>query len=271
MTTDSDPFSKSWRPAGAGMGKSDLTRVLGTQEEIHAGRLAEHLNCAAWLASHPEWAPVPGFSRYEVSHRGGGIRRRGGGRQPLKVSVGTHGYPEAQPYNDQGKQEKPTMHSLVLLGHAGPPPDGTETLHGKGGPLDYRYCGCGSPGCTEGNLRYDTHKVNVGETIAAGNARRPATVPCVNHDRCGGLVVNAGSRCLPCAEDIGVTAAAMLGAGMASDAVTRVLGYKSESWVLTLARRHGGYEGAPPRHQSWPKHVAAAVRYRLKIRKGDGK
>jgi hypothetical protein len=227
--------------------------------------------CAAWLAAHPEWAPLPGFSRYEVSHRGGGIRRRGGGRQPLKVSVGTHGYPEAQPYNDAAKQEKRTMHSLVLLGHAGAPPEGMETLHGPRGPLDYRYCGCGSPDCTEGNLRYGTHEMNVGETIAAGRAVRPATHPCINHERCGGMVVNPGRRCLPCAQEVGRQAAAMRDAGIDLPTATRKLGYKSTSWVLGLSVRHGTDDGAPwiMQRQPWPRRAMATLRYRRRNRKGD--
>jgi hypothetical protein len=248
-------------------------QIKTAREMIAAGIPAA---CAAWLAAHPEWAPIPGFSRYEVSHRGGGVRRIGSG-QPLKVSIGTHGYPQTGPYRD-GKQDKRPMHSFVLLGHAGPPPEGQEALHGRpcdgpsapADPLDYRYCGCGSPDCTEGNLRYDTHKVNVGETIAAGKAVRPATHPCINHERCGGMVVNRGSRCLPCAQGAGRAAAAMRDAGIDLPTATRRLGYKSQSWVLGLSMRYGGDGGEAwvMQRQRWPRRALATLRYRLR---GDGK
>lgn len=231
--------------------------------------------CTSWLATHPEWASIPGARHYEASHRGNGIRstdRTVRGRQlkgrTLSASVsGTSEYPKTRITRDDGTPTTGSVHVFVLLAHAGPCPDGMETLHGQGGPLDSRYCGCGTPECTEGNLGYGTHERNVAETIAAGNARRPATHPCINHVRCGGLVVNPGRRCLPCAMQVGERAGALLGDGMSLAAVTRQLGYKSDTWVHTLATRHGGYTAplavARAQRQPWPQRVTTTLRYRL--------
>jgi hypothetical protein len=242
--------------------------------------------CAAWLDAHPEWAQVPGARYYEASHRGNGIRsldRTVSGRRlrgkVLSTAPGSSGYPKAKITRDDGAIITGYVHGFVLAAHAGPCPDGLETLHGKGGPLDSRYCGCPAAECTEGNLRYGSHEANVGETIAAGNARRPAAYPCINHERCGGMVVNPGRRCLPCAMEVGKQAAAMLRAGLVLDEVTRRLGYQSRPWMEKLARDYGGFTGPLPqarpqpraRRQPWPQRVMATLRYRLRIGRSNGK
>ena len=236
--------------------------------------------CADWLAAHPEWAPIPGARYYEASHRGNGVRsldrtvngRRLKGRT-LSASVsGTSEYPKTRITRDDGTPTTGSVHVFVLAAHAGECPEDMESLHGPGGSLDSRYCGCGTEDCTEGNLGYGTHERNVRETIEAGNARRPATFPCINHARCDGMAVNEGSRCGPCAVKVGERAGLLLTAGMNSKAAAKLLGYKSDSWVVTLASRHGGYTGtlaqARTQRLPWWQQVMATVRYHLS--RGDG-
>jgi len=234
--------------------------------------------CVAWLATHPEWAPVPGARHYEASHRGNGVRsldRISNGRKltgkVLAVSVsGTSDYPKTRIVRDEGTRWTSEVHAFVLLAHAGPCPDGQETLHGPGGPLDSRYCGCDTGACAEGNLRYGTHAVNVGETIAAGRAVRPATFPCINHERCGGMVVNEGRRCLRCATEVARAATAMYRAGIDEETAARRLGYANPVWVRRLAVKYGGHDPAVRvMRRSWPHRAMATVRYRLKIGIGD--
>ena len=107
-----------------------------------------------------------GFSKYEASPRAGTAWIRTSGPSAgsttgdqLKVTLGTNGYPQVKPYNDQGKQETKTVHSLILLANVGPPPAGMQTRHLDNDPLDYRW----APGDTDeevtaagGNLRYGT-------------------------------------------------------------------------------------------------------------------
>jgi hypothetical protein len=234
--------------------------------------------CAAWLDAHPEWAQIPGARYYEASHRGNGIRsldRTVGGRRltgkVLSAAPGSSGYPKTKITRDDGTTPTVYVHAAVLASHAGPCPDGLETLHGKGGPLDSRYCGCPAEECTEGNLRYGTHVANVGETIAAGNARRPATHPCINHERCGGMVVNAGSRCLPCVTATARRAAVMQRAGINLEPATRKLGYESQDWVRKITVKYGGGSPAWTSCSPWHRRVAATLRYWFLIVTGDAK
>ena len=203
-----------------------------------------------WLSLAPY-----GLSKYEAYSPGGygldesqwPIRHKAKGTR-LKVTLGTHGYPQVKPYNDQGKQETRTVHSLILLANVGPPPEGMETRHLDSDPLNYRW----APGNEEetkaagGNLIYGTGPEQHKDKVEAGTAvRPPVTFECVNHARCGGMAVRDGRRCLPCLKETGVRAAALLGEGMPLAAVTRKLGYEaaSERWVFGLARQYGGYRG----------------------------
>ena len=202
------------------------------------------------------WKAIPCFSKYEASDLGRVRSVRTG--NVLATRVSNSGYLLVKLYDDDARQQTRTVHSLVLLTFAGPRPDGMETLHGLGGPLDNRW---------PENLRYGTKKENAADQAAAGTARRPATHPCVNHERCGGMVVNQGSRCLPCVAAVGDRAAAMLSAGMSLDAATRRLGYSNAEWVFKLAARHGGYaqpiQHARAQGRRWPQRLTATLRYHL--------
>ena len=71
----------------------------------------------------------PPFTKYEVSFDGYGPDqrpvRRIGAATALATTVSNHGgYLMVKPYDDDGKQQTKTVHSLVLLGYAGPCPPG---------------------------------------------------------------------------------------------------------------------------------------------------
>jgi hypothetical protein len=170
-----------------------------------------------------EWISLApyGFPKYEAWSPGGyglaedqwPIRRQIAGTR-LKVTLGTHGYPQVKPYNDQGKQKTLTVHGLIMLANVGPPKPGQETRHLNSDPLDYRW----APGGTDeeikaagGNLVYGTKPQNHADQVKAGTAvLPPPTFPCV----------------------------------MPLKAVTRKLGYTNEVHVHALARQYGGYKGS---------------------------
>lgn len=196
------------------------------------------------------WKPLPPpFSKYEWSPDGFGLDQRpirhAGTGNPLDVTLSNRGYPQVKPYDDGGRQRTKTVHSLVLLGAVGPPPPGQECRHLDDDPLNNRW----RPGASDdevrangGNLVYGTKPQNAADKYRRGVPRTPAaTHPCINYARCGGLVVNPGRRCLPCAKEVGAQAAAMLNAGVNLRDVTARLGYQTPEWVHKLARNHGGY------------------------------
>lgn len=211
-------------------------------------------SCAAWLASHPEWAPIPGFANgYEASHRGNGVRsidRKQGNRQlrgvNLKSRLNPDRYPVINLTGDDGRRV-PGMpvHTCVLLAHDGPPPPGMECRHVGRGQQDSRYCGCGDPGCTQSGLRYGSKKENHADQVAAGTAVVPEAFECVNYDyaRCGGMVRTAGRRCFPCLEATGRYAARLLDLRTSSQDAGEHFGYTDGRWVVGLAMKFGGYQG----------------------------
>ena len=207
------------------------------------------------------WETIPGFSKYEAGDLGRVRSARTG--NVLATRPSNSGYLLVKLYDDNGKQQTKTVHGLVLLTFAGPRPDGQETLHGPGGPLDNRW---------PENIRYGTKPENAADRAAAGTAKTPAAYPCVNHGRCGGMVVKEGSRCLPCVTEVGERAAAMLDDGVGLDEVARRLGYQNAAWVHKLACNFGGYSKpvahARAQRQPWPRRVMATLRYRLRIGRG---
>ena len=227
---------------------------------------------------HGEWISLAphGFSRYEIYGPGGyGINERPVRHKAkgtlLKVTLGTHGYPQVKPYNDQGKQETRTVHSLILLANMGPPPPGMETRHLDNDPLNYRW----AAGSTDeeikaagGNLVYGSKPQNHADQVAAGTATLPA-FPCVN--RCGGTAPFDGARCVPCLTGAGVQAAALLAAGMPLPKVTRKLGYQATSGrrVYALARDFGGYRGTL--EQARTQRQPLVRRLTRWLRRGDSK
>ena len=197
------------------------------------------------------WTPLPApYSKYEVFSDGREadqrpVRKAGG--KPLALTLSNSGYLLVKVYDDNGKRQTKTVHSLVLLGFAGECPPGMETRHLDDDPLNNRW----RPGSTDdevraagGNLIWGTKKQQHADKVANGGATEaPKTFPCVNHARCGGMVTNPGRRCLDCVAEVGREAAALLNGGRGLQAVAEHFGYTGPDWVFKLAVQHGGYEG----------------------------
>jgi hypothetical protein len=222
------------------------------------------------------WKPIPGCSGYEASDNSvwrpgddgklvqvtGGIRsidRIAGGKRLrgvlLKGRLNSSGYVLVNVTDDEGVKRTVIAHRVILLAHVGECPEGQETLHSERGPLWCR---------VPEDMRYGTKPENAADRKAAGTAKTPATYPCVNHERCGGMVVKDGSRCLPCVQEVGREAAAMLDDGVGLDEVTGRLGYRNPAWVHKLACQFGGYTGtqakARAQRQPWSRRVMTTLR-----------
>lgn len=171
--------------------------------------------------SNEKWKPLPApLSKYEVSDHGGRVRhiKRG---NVLTAAPGNKGYWLIKLYNDAGKQETRTVHSLVLLAHRGARPAGQEACHGDDNPAHNDLS----------NLRWDTKPAN--RTDRRENA--PPKV-CA---RCGGPFKGNGKRCHDCVVAIGQEAARQLRAGKSAAEVAAALDYPSVDGILALAVTHG--------------------------------
>ncbi len=207
--------------------------------------------------TRPEkWKPVPGWSAYEASDCSvwqragdgklaqvtGGIRsvdRMSGARrlkgQPIRARIlaNSGGYAAVDLTDDTGTRRTMLVHRVILAAHDRPCPPGMETLHSERGPLWNRY---------PEDIRWGTKPENAADKPAPPVPPEP-TFECVNHARCGNLVVNQGRRCLDCVAEVGRESAGMLNAGMPLQEVAEHFGYTGGDWVYQLAVRHGGYEG----------------------------
>lgn len=219
------------------------------------------------------WKGIPGFGAYEASDKGRirSVDRMSGARSvkgvPLKPWANNRGYLMVKPTGDDGAKRPRTVHTLVLLTFAGPCPAGQESRHLDDDPLNNWW---------PENLAYGTKKENAADKFRnGGQAPTPKAYECVNYARCGGMVANAGSRCLPCVEVVGNRAAVMLNAGLNLDEVTRRLDYQNPKWVWTLAVKHGGYAESLPHAQSQqpsrPHRVTTTLRaiFRRGLRDGS--
>ena len=121
------------------------------------------------------WKPVRGFyGRYEVSSRGRvrsvprldrfGRRIRGGMRKTGRTAFG---HVSVTLISD-GRKFTKLVHTLVLEAFVGARPRGMEACHNNGDPGDN----------TLGNLRWDTHKENVRDTIRHGSHLSCAQTEC---------------------------------------------------------------------------------------------
>jgi hypothetical protein len=210
-------------------------------------------------AFRPEkWLPVPGFSAYEVSDNSvwqadddgrltqvsGGYRsldRVSGTRQlkgqPIRARIlaNSGGYAAVNLTDDTGTRRTMLVHRLILLAHDKPCPPGMETLHNpERGPLWNRY---------PEDIRWGTKPENAADKPEPPVPPEP-TFECVNHARCGNLVVNQGRRCLDCVAEVGREAADLLRAGTPLQEVAEHFGYTGGDWVYSLAVKHGAYEGS---------------------------
>lgn len=212
-----------------------------------------------------------GFSSYESSDDGFGpdqrpirsIDRTVNGRRirgvPLKPRVGTHGYLEVKLYDDEGKQQTRTVHSLVLLPRTGPCPPGMQTRHYDDDPFNNRW----RPGseaesvAAGGNLFIGDRPAQEEDKYRNGRPR-PAPRPERRCVLCDAVLTTNGKRCHECVVKLGVDAAGLLRGGHDPADVADALGYPSGEGIVKLAVVHGGY--GQPRFKRWLHTVAATVR-----------
>ena len=240
--------------------------------------MTTHSEVTASDAQVETWTPLPPpFTKYEVSDSGFGPSqrpvRRIGAATGLATTVNNHGgYLMVKPYEDNGKRQTRTVHSLVLLGAVGPCPPGMESRHLDDDPLNNRW----APGVTKedviaagGNLMYGDKLQNAQDKFDNGHPRAAPPLPPRSCARCGGMFTAKGRRCPACLVAIGQQAAAMLRAGMNIGVVTLRAGYRNEEWVHQLASRHGGYAGslaqAQAQGRSWSQRVTATLRHGLRL------
>lgn len=121
------------------------------------------------------WLPVVGYEgRYEVSNLGRvrsldrvtrhGRRRKG---RMLKPTPMPRGYQLVNLWLDNSPRMW-LIHRLVLTAFVGPAPEGTEALHGIGGPGNN----------TLPNLRWGTHSENQFDQVAHGTHANAAKESC---------------------------------------------------------------------------------------------
>jgi hypothetical protein len=156
-------------------------------------------------------------------------------------------------------------------------PDGMEARHLDDNPLHNRW----EPGTEEesratgGNLFWGTKGDQYRDKVRNNGGERPP-VPgpahdCINHAQCGGKTRNPGKRCLPCVEQVGRDAAAMLRDGRNLHRVAEHFGYKRTDFVFSMAQKHGDYTGTKDdaliQGRKRSQRVTAWARKRL--RRGD--
>ena len=210
------------------------------------------------------------FSKYEISPDGFGpdqkpVRRAGTGK-PLAVSLNNNGYPRVKIYDDDGKQQTCTVHSLVLLTYAGDRPAGAVARHLDDNPFNNRW----RPGdeaqarAAGGNLLWGTEPENVDDAFRNGR-QRAAPRPVRHCVRCGAILTTNGKRCHDCVVKLGQLAAPLLESGIRSGRapeevavnVAADLGYPSAEGIVKLAMVYGGFGQPRP---GWWHRVTATVR-----------
>jgi hypothetical protein len=240
------------------------------------------------------WVPVPGWY-YEqiglpvpaISHQvsdQGRIRNAAG----HVLSQRPNGRPKELPADEQylrtnlcgGGKRAVVLVSLVVL--AGFHPEarvGRETRHlGKGDanrqwnwfPEGVDYCDARTNAFDKAPevRRAAAVTARAAQTAAGVVSPRPA-FGCRNHARCGGMVAKEGSRCGPCAVQVGKDAAVLLGLGMPSQAVGEFFGCTGPGWVYDQAVKHGGCtrsaaEARTQRPVLWQRVRLVQVKRRIK-------
>lgn len=118
------------------------------------------------------WKPVPGFEKYEVSDTG--KVRSLMFREPRELRPYTHptGHQEVKLRRD-GKSVGIRVHVLVALAFIGCRPKGLNVCHNNGNASDNRLQ----------NLRYDTQKSNIQDSVAQRTHRNSRKTHCIrNHE-----------------------------------------------------------------------------------------
>jgi hypothetical protein len=231
------------------------------------------------------WDAWPGF---KVSWDGSfyaDARKSPSGRnqkaQPIATTTTDDGYVLVKYLGKDGKRVTRQAHRVVLenFEYDGRPiPDGLQSRHWDDRGTNNKW----RPGATEEESRSRGGNLFVGDgpkqhqDKIRNNGGNPLPVPppqhdCINHEVCGGKTRNPGKRCVPCVEQVGRDAGALLRDGENLMKVAQHFGYKATDWVFSLAVKHGGYTGtkeqAHAQRRKWSQRVAARVRG--KARRGD--
>lgn len=97
--------------------------------------------CSNRRSRAPEWRPVPGARRYDVSD-GGLVREASTGRILTQTASGRNSgrlfHLTCSVVGDDGVRRNRYVHQLVLLAHVGPAPDGAHACHINDDPADNR-------------------------------------------------------------------------------------------------------------------------------------
>jgi hypothetical protein len=212
------------------------------------------------------WRPMSrfGFSKYEISPDGFGpdqqpVRRIDTGK-PIAVSLNNNGYPRVKIYDDNGKQQTCTVHSLVLLTYAGDrPKSGMQARHLDDNPFNNRWRpgGEAETRAAGGNLIWGFPSENVEDTFRNGR-QRAAPRPVRYCVLCDSVLTTNGKRCHDCVVRLGEQAAGLLRGGHDPEDVAAALEYPSAEGIVKLAVVHGGY--GQPRLKRWLHRVTATVR-----------
>src|ERR1039457_3204688 len=240
------------------------------------------------MSEQPEerWTPIWDGPGYEVSWDGNFRsldRVTSSGRsvkgQPIATTTTKDGYVLVKYRDAEGKRVTRQAHKVMLENCAfggKPLPDGLQSRHlDDNGKNDRWRRGTEDESRKQGgNLFTGTGRDQHRDKVRNNGGPLPVSLSahdCINHVQCGGKTRNPGKRCVPCVEQVGRDAGAMLRDGENLMKVAQHFGYKGTDWVFTLAVKHGGYQGtkeqAHAQRRKWSQRVAATVRSRL--RRGD--
>jgi hypothetical protein len=233
----------------------------------------------------PIWDAWPGFRVSWDGNFYADARKSPSGRnqkaQPIATTTTDDGYILVKYPGKDGKRVTRQAHRVVLENFAfkgAPVPDGLQSRHWDDRGTNNKW----RPGATEEESRARGGNLFTGdgpkqhEDKVRNNGGKPLPVPppahdCINHERCGGKTRNPGKRCVPCVEQVGREAGAMLRDRENLGKVRDHFRFKSADWVYGLAVKYGGYTGS--KDEAWAQHrgrlqrVTAKVRGRL--RRGD--
>jgi hypothetical protein len=233
-------------------------------------------------APEERWKAIPDGPGYECSWDGNfrsvdrvtssGRRVKG---QPIATTTSKDDYVLVKYWNAEGKRVSRQAHRVMLETFDKPCPPGMQSRHYDDNPQNNRW----RPGTEAesrkqgGNLFYGNGRQQHRDKVRNNGGPLPVSPPahdCINHAQCGGKTRNEGKRCVPCVEQVGRDAGAMLRDGENLMKVAQHFGYKGTDWVFTLAAKHGGYRGSKDealiQRRKWSQRVTKAVRGRLRRR-----
>jgi hypothetical protein len=236
------------------------------------------------VSEEPErWEPISDGPGYEVSWDGNfraKDRVAASGRRLKAQPIATTRTPDGRyvvvKYRDaKGERVTRQVHRVMLENFAfkgKPIPEGLQSRHYDDNGQNNRW----RPGNEEesrklgGNLFVGDGRDQHRDKVRNNRGPLPVSPPghdCINHAQCGGKTRNPGKRCVPCVEQVGRDAAAMLNRGENLMKVAQHFGYQRTDWVYSLAVKHGGYTGtkeqAHAQRRTWAKRTAATLRNRL--------